>query len=42
MPFNFQFKIEMENDIFAYFNFNSKLKIDKKNFFFNFQFSIFT
>ena len=41
VPFNFLFKIEMEKDIFAYFNFNSKLKIEKRYFFFNFQFSIF-
>ena len=38
MPFNFQIKIEMKKGIFAHFNFNSKLKIEKRHFFFNFQF----
>ena len=37
VPFNFQLKIEMEKGIFTHFNFNSKLKIDKRYFFFNFQ-----
>ena len=41
VPFNFQFKIEMEKRIFAHFNFNLKLKIEKRYFFFKFQFSIF-
>ena len=40
VPFNFQFKIEMEKDIFANFNFDSKLKIEKRFFIFNFQFLI--
>ena len=31
----------MEKDIFRYFNFNSKLKIEKWQFFFHFQFPIF-
>ena len=38
VPFNFQFKIEMEKDIFANFNFDSKLEIEKRFFIFNFQF----
>ena len=38
VPFNFQLKIEMEKGIFTHFNFNSKLKIDKRYFFFDFQF----
>ena len=29
VPFNFHFKVEMEKDIFVYFNFDSKLKIEK-------------
>ena len=29
VPFNFHFTIGMENDIFRYFNFDSKLKIEK-------------
>ena len=28
VPFNFRFKIGMENDIFVYLNFDSKLKKD--------------
>ena len=39
VPFTFQIKIEMKKIIFAHFNFNSKLKIEKRHFFF--QFSIF-
>ena len=35
-PFSFHFKIGMEKDIFVYFNFISKLKNEKGNFFFNF------
>ena len=35
VPFNFHFKIGMEKDIFVYFNFISKLKIEKKNIFEN-------
>ena len=35
VPFNFQLKIEMEKDILADFNFDSKLKIEKKLFFFS-------
>ena len=38
---NFQFKIEMKKGIFAHFNFNSKLKIEKRHFFFNFPIPIF-
>ena len=41
VPFNFKIKIGMKKSIFAHFNFNSKLKIEKRHFFFNFQFSIF-
>ena len=41
VPFSFQFKIEMKKGIFAHFNFNSKLKIEKRHFFFNFTFPIF-
>ena len=41
VPFNFHYKIVMKKAIFAYFNFESKLKIEKRHFFFNFQFSIF-
>ena len=41
VPLNFQIKIEMKKGIFAHFIFNSKLKIEKRHFFFNFQFSIF-
>ena len=29
VPFNFHVKSGMENDIFLYFNFDSKLKIEK-------------
>ena len=32
VPFNFHFKIGMENDIFVYLNFDSKLKIEKRQF----------
>ena len=32
VPFNFRFKIGMENDIFVYLNFDSKLKIEKRQF----------
>ena len=35
-PFSFHFKIGMEKDNFVYFNFISKLKNEKGNFFFNF------
>ena len=41
VSFNFQIKIRMKKGIFAHFNFNSKLKTEKRHFFFNFQFSIF-
>ena len=41
VPFNLQIKIEMKKGIFAHFNFNSKLKIKKRHFFFNFPFPIF-
>ena len=40
VPFNFHVKSGMENDIFLYFNFDSKLKIEKFLSFFNFQFWI--
>ena len=30
VPFNFHFKIGMENDIFVYLKFDSKLKIEKR------------
>ena len=29
VPFNFHFKIGMENEIFVYLNFDSKLKIER-------------
>ena len=32
VPFSFHFKIGMENDIFVYFNFDAKLKIQKRQF----------
>ena len=41
VPFNFHYKILMKKAIFVYFNFDSKLKIEKRHFFFNFRFSIF-
>ena len=41
VPFNFHFKIGVEKVIFVYFNYNSKLKIEKRYLFFNFQFSIY-
>ena len=34
VPFNFHFKIGMKNDIFVYLNFDSKLKIEKRQFHF--------
>ena len=36
VPFNFHFKTGMEKAIFMYFNFDSKLKIQKRQFFFQF------
>ena len=32
VPFNFHFKIGMENDIFLYSKFDSKLKIEERKF----------
>ena len=40
VPFNDHFKIVTKKAIFVYFNFDSKLKIEKRHLF-NFQFSIF-
>ena len=41
MPFDFQCEIEMKKDIFVHFNFILYLKIEKSQFFFNFQILIF-
>ena len=41
VPFHSHFNIAMGKDIFVYFNFISKLKIEKGHFFVNFQFPIF-
>ena len=41
LPSDFHCEIEIEKDIFVHFNFILHLKIEKRQFFFNFQFSIF-